>query len=72
MSGYCAYGFLQKDYKGKVLEISFNELKEATAKIETQSGNIEYWDKNFVIIFSSEQERDIWMKEQDFQYDNRS
>ena len=62
---FCAYGSLYKDMKGTVLEEGKDHVKIV------HDGWIDYWEKWAVKIFDSEKERDRWIEEQNYQYDER-
>lgn len=68
---FCAFGSLYKDMRGIIEHIS-------------EDGNIVWighndkfelvtpWDKNFVKIFETIEDRNKWINDQNYQYDSRS
>jgi len=65
---YCAFGAHYKDMKGIVIKttsttvwIGYNDSKN----------HIEPWDKHYVKIFNTKEERDKWIGSQHFEYDPR-
>lgn len=67
---YCAYGFLQQDSKAILQKIT--EYNSAIIITNDGRGEVETWDKHCVKVFDSKNERDVWMRNQNFQYDLRS
>jgi hypothetical protein len=67
MKKFCAFGSGYKDKTGELIESSENYYiikpdywPQVTA-----------WIKSEVFLFDTEEERNKWVKEQNYQYDNR-
>ena len=69
MKKYCAFGNWYKDNRGEILEESENFY------IVKAQGWTHYLalskDPRLTIVFDTEEERDNWIKDQNFQYDPR-
>lgn len=63
---YCAFGYVYQDRKGIILEESENYYIIKGDWFQPLA-----WIKTEVKLFETEEERNNWIKEQDYQYDNR-
>ncbi|MFA5067732.1 MAG: hypothetical protein WC466_06845 [Candidatus Izemoplasmatales bacterium] len=64
---FCAYGAFYKDRKGILIE-----ERDIGALIKYEDSKwSDWWEKGYYKIFDSKKDRDNWINEQNYQYDER-
>lgn len=70
MAKYCAFGNWYKDCKGEIIEESENfYIVKVSGWGHNQLALSK--DSRLTVVFDTEEERDQWIKDQNYQYDPR-